>query len=181
MTATDESGLVTRSLEGDERAFAELVERYQRVLYNLALRIANDREDARDLTQIVFVKAYRNLGSFDRRRRFFSWIYRIMINESLTLVGRRRPQEPLDESLVSSARNPEEQWEQEEIGIMVRGAVTQLSSDYRDAIVLRHFLHFSHREISELLEVPEKTIKSRLHTARQRLAQILCRRGITSA
>src|SRR5262249_26514165 len=103
------------------------------------------------------------------------------INESLSLVSRRRPQEPVSEFLMAPGRSPEEQWEQEELGTMVRHAVMQLSDDYRDAVVLRHFLHYSHREISELLSIPEKTVKSRLHTARQRLGDILCRIGITSA
>jgi RNA polymerase sigma-70 factor (ECF subfamily) len=168
-------------MQGDQRAFAELVERYQRVLFNLAARIVSDPEDARDLTQTVFVKAYRNLGSFDQDRRFFSWIYRIMINESLSLVRRRRPQEPLNEFLLAPGRTPEEHSEQEEAVRMVRSAVMELSAEHRDAIVLRHFLHFSHREISEALSVPEKTVKSRLHSARQRLVQILGRHGIQSA
>jgi len=181
MTDSDESVLVTRSLAGDERAFAELVEIHQRVLFNLALRIVGDHEDARDLAQTVFVKAYRNLASFDRGRRFFSWIYRITINESLSFVSRRRPQEPLNEVMRAPGRSPEEQWEQEELGTMVRHAVMQLTTEYRDVIVARHFLNLSHREIGDLLSVPEKTVKSRLHTARQRLGGILCRNGITSA
>jgi RNA polymerase sigma-70 factor (ECF subfamily) len=180
MSAADEGALVQRTLEGDERAYAELVKAHERVLYNLALRIVSNREDARDLTQVVFVKAYRKLSTFDRRHRFFSWIYRIMINESLNLVQRRRPQEPLDERMTSPARSPEQEWETEEVGGMVRRAVLQLSGDHRDAIVLRHFLLLSHREISELLHVPEKTVKSRLHSARQRLGAILVRAGVAT-
>ncbi len=181
MSDRDESVLVTRALSGDERAFAELVEIHQRVLYNLALRIVGNGEDARDLTQSAFVKAYRSLASFDRRRRFFSWIYRITINESLSFVSRRRPQEPLHELMRAPGRSPEEQWEREELDAMVRHAVMQLATDHRDVIVLRHFLNLSHREIGEMLTVPEKTIKSRLHSARQKLGEILCRAGITSA
>lgn len=181
MSDRDESALVTRALSGDERAFAELVEIHQRVLFNLALRIVGNHEDARDLAQTVFVKAYRNLASFDQRRRFFSWIYRITINESLSFVSRRRPQEPLHEMLRAPGRTPDEQWEQEELGTMVRHAVMQLTTDHRDVIVLRHFLNLSHREIGEMLAVPEKTVKSRLHTARRKLGEILCRAGITSS
>ncbi|MBI1798536.1 MAG: sigma-70 family RNA polymerase sigma factor [Candidatus Eisenbacteria bacterium] len=178
LSARDDAARVRRSLEGDPRAFEELVEAYQKVLFNLALRMVRNREDAHDLTQSVFIKAYRSLHRYDDRHKFFSWIYRIMIHESINLLHRRRPHEPLDERIVQPGACPAERWERDEMNGRVREAVTRLSEDHRDVIVLRHFLQLSHREMSELLRVPEKTVKSRLHTARQRLGEILARTGV---
>jgi RNA polymerase sigma-70 factor, ECF subfamily len=180
MDSGDEVDLIERSLAGDERAFAGLVETHQRVLYNLALRMVRDPEDAEDLTQTVFVKAFRNLDRFDRRHRFFSWVYRIMMNEAINHIRARRPHETLDEQLLAPGDTPERHFERAQVDERVRRAVMSLEEDHRDVIVLRHFLLRSHREMSALLGIPEKTVKSRLHTARARLGEVLARQGIRS-
>src|SRR5882762_2699539 len=95
----DEDDLVQRTLAGDREAFGSLVEAYQRVVFNLALRMVGDAEDARDVTQTVFVKAYQKLSTFDQRNRFFSWLYRIGINESINLLHRRKSREELDDRM----------------------------------------------------------------------------------
>jgi RNA polymerase sigma-70 factor (ECF subfamily) len=176
----DEADLIQRSLAGDDRAFAGLVETHERVLYNLALRMVRDPEDARDLTQTVFIKAFRNLDRFDRRHRFFSWVYRIMMNEAINHIRARRPHEELDDRLLAPGDSPEQRVERAQVDERVRRAVMSLEEDHRDVIVLRHFLLRSHREMSALLGIPEKTVKSRLHTARQRLGEVLARQGIRS-
>lgn len=181
MDAQHESELVRRALEGDERAFGGLVEAYERVLFNLALRMVNDREDARDLTQTVFLKAYRHLATFDRRHKFFSWIYRIMLNESLNFISRRKRHEELDDRLVSTDSGPEDRADGSQVRDIIQSALTDLTLDYRQVIILRHYLQLSHREMSEVLNVPEKTVKSRLYTARQQLGEILQRRGLRRA
>jgi RNA polymerase sigma-70 factor, ECF subfamily len=178
MDEVDEDALIERSLAGDGRAFGELIGAYERVVFNLALRMVNDREDARDLTQNVFIKAYRKLETFDRQRRFFSWIYRITINESLNLISRRKRHEELDEEIVSEERSPEERMDETQSQGLVQAAMMELSEDHRQTIILRHFLDQSHREMSELLDIPEKTVKSRLYTARQQLGEVLRRRGV---
>lgn len=178
MTAEDEETLVLRSLAGDRRAFGELVRAHQRVLFNVALRMLNDREDARDVTQAAFLKAWRKLHTYDRRNKFFSWIYRILLNEAFNQLRRRRRMEPLDERTVCPERSPEERTEANELGAIVQGALMELSTDHRQVIILRHFHHLSHREIGDLLKVPEKTVKSRLYTGRQLLGGILRRRGV---
>lgn len=178
MSAEDEEALVLRSLAGDSRAFGELVSAHQRVLFNIALRMLNDREDALDVTQTAFLKAWRKLGTYDRRNRFFSWIYRILLNEALNQLRRRRRLEPLDERMVSPGRSPEERAEAGEIGAIVREGLMELGTDHRQVIILRHLLHLSHREMAGLLNLPEKTVKSRLYTGRQRLGGILRRRGV---
>jgi len=173
-----EEVLLDRCLEGDGGAFGKLIDRYQRVLYNVSLRMVGNREDALDITQTVFLKAYENMGSFDRRHKFFSWIYRIMINETLNHLSKRKRTEPLEETLESGATGPEEECSRLEECERIQTALLELSHDYRQVIVLRHFADLSYEEMSGVLEVPEKTVKSRLHTARQLLGGILLKHGI---
>jgi RNA polymerase sigma-70 factor (ECF subfamily) len=178
MDRTEEDELVRRSLSGDTRAYGALMGCYERVLYNVALRMVNDREDAKDLTQTVFIKAYEHLASFDRGRKFFSWIYRIMMNESLNFLQRRRRSEPLDEGMASRDRGPDHEAEEHEVGGILEEAIAELKPEYRQVIVLRHFAQLSYEEMSGALEVPEKTVKSRLFTARRLLGELLERRGV---
>jgi RNA polymerase sigma-70 factor (ECF subfamily) len=140
--------------------------------------MVGNREDALDITQTVFLKAYQNLGTFDRRHKFFSWVYRIMINETLNHLSRSRRMEPLDETFESGALRPDEEWSQNRMRERIQAALLELSNDYRQVIVLRHFAQLSYQEMSGVLEVPEKTVKSRLHTARQLLGGIFSKYGI---
>jgi len=174
----EEDDLLVRCLDGDGGAFGELIDRYQRVLFNVSLRMVGNREDARDITQTVFLKAYENLGSFDRKHRFFSWVYRITINESLNHLGRNRRLEPLDESLPSRECGPDEECDRHQLRDSIQAALSELSPDYRQVIVLRHFAQLSYQEMSGVLEVPEKTVKSRLYTARQLLGDMFSKHGI---
>jgi RNA polymerase sigma-70 factor (ECF subfamily) len=178
MTADDEEALVLRSLAGDTRAFGELVSAHQQVLFNVALRMLNDREDAQDVTQTAFLKAWQKLHTYDRRNKFFSWIYRILLNEALNLLRQKRRLEPLDERTASTERSPEERAEANEIGGLVQEGLMELGTEHRQVIILRHFLHLSHREMANLINLPEKTVKSRLYTGRQLLGGILRRRGV---
>lgn len=164
--------LVQRALAGDNRAFGEIVDRYQRVLYTLALRMVGNTEDARDIAQKAFIKAWRGLGTYDPGRRFFSWIYRIAVNESLNLRRARRPQEALGTS-IEVAGGQAEAVEAGETAARVERAIAQLSEEYREVVVLRYFGELSYEEIGEAVGVPEKTVKSRLFSARQRLAGLL--------
>jgi RNA polymerase sigma-70 factor (ECF subfamily) len=180
MGAIDENALVQRCRDGDARAFGELVAAYERVVFSLALRMTGDREDARDITQVVFLKVYRGLPGFDPRRRFFSWIYRIAVNESIDRLRGRRPAEPLDDRLPADDA-PEVDAERSERTDQVQRALLDLNEDDRQLLVLRHWLDRSHAEIGETLGVPESTVKSRLFEARQRLGRALRRRGVTEA
>jgi RNA polymerase sigma-70 factor (ECF subfamily) len=172
----DDAELASRCLRGDPEAFEALVARYERVLFNVALRMLGSREDARDVTQTAFVKAYEKLATYDARYRFFSWIYRIMINEALNLLERRKPHRPLDPHLVAPG-NPQEDVQTREVSERVQAALLKLPADSREVIVLRHFAELSYSEMSSLLSIPEKTVKSRLHTARQRLSDVLLHRS----
>jgi len=174
----DDETLVQRCLAGDRDAFAELVERYQRPLFNVALRTLGDREEARDATQSALVKAWVHLATFDRQRRFFSWVYRITLNEALNRLRDRKSSVPLDESFVDSQRTPVESAERDERARRLDRAMTQLTHPQREVIVLRHWLELSYDEIADALQVPAKTVKSRLFTARTRLAELLRGLGV---
>lgn len=174
----DDEALVQRCLSGDTEAFGELVGRYERPIFNVALRMLRDREEARDATQNAFVKAWQHLDQFDRSRRFFSWLYRIAVNESLNRATRRRKTEALDETLEARTDGPEAQAARSEQALLVERAVEQLSDTYREVIVLRHWLDLSYDEIAEALHVPAKTVKSRLFSARAKLAEILASMGV---
>ena len=170
----DDLALVARCRAGDTRAFEPIVERYQRVLYTVALRMLGNTEEANDVAQNAFVKAFQKLDSFDPNRRFFSWIYRILVNECLNVRRDQRPLEPISPDLAeSSGRSPADLFENAERRRRVQAAILELPADYREVVVLRHFADLSYEQIGETLDLPAKTVKSRLHTARTRLAEML--------
>ncbi len=177
----DDETLVRKCLDGETEAFGELVSRYERPIFNVALRMLRDREEARDATQNAFVKAWQHLDQFDRSRRFFSWLYRIAVNEALNRATRRKPVEPIDERLVDRGRAPDEDVERNERALLIERAVSRLSDAYREVIVLRHWLDLSYDEIAEALHVPAKTVKSRLFSARVRLGEILAELGVEAS
>jgi len=164
---------VKRVLDGDERSFSILVERYQGVLFNLALRTVGDFDEAQDVTQTAFVKAYRNLRSFDPRHRFFSWIYRITLNESLNARNAHRSFDSIPESVAAPQPDALELIDRDERRHMLDRAIRELPELYRRVVELRHRSELSYREIAEALDIPEKTVKSRLFSARRRLAEAL--------
>lgn len=168
----EDAALVRQTLAGETAAFEALVTRYQKVLYTVALRMLGNVEDARDATQDAFVKAYQRLGTFDPAYRFFSWIYRILVNECLNAIRGRRVQEPLAAEM-AAAGTPFETAVAAERRAQVEAALQQLTPDYRAVVVLRHFVGQSYGEIAETLSIPERTVKSRLYAARQRLGEHL--------
>lgn len=179
MSDDEELAAVERCLSGESRAFETIVDSYQRVLFNVALRMVNDRDDAQDVVQAAFLKAYEKLRTYDRRRKFFSWIYRIVVNECLDHMARRKRQGPVDRD--EPGRGPDDTLEEREVEAVIGAALLDLSIDYRGVIILRHFVHLSHREMSRVLEIPEKTVKSRLHSARKLLGELLVKRGVSRA
>ncbi len=168
----DDATLIRRVLDGETAAFEVLVERYQRVLYTVALRMLGNRDDAKDATQTAFVRAYERLASFDEQYRFFSWIYRILVNECLNVIRGRRPEDELTPVLATSG-GPFESAVSRERQAQVQAALLQLTPEYRAVVVLRHFAGLSYDEMADALGVPAKTVKSRLYSARQRLGELL--------
>ena len=168
-----DAALVNDCKRGDRRALAQLVSQYERPVYNAAYRILGNADDAADTTQTVFLKVFEHIGDYDPKFKFFSWIYRISINESLNQVKKRRHQEPLAESQASPWRSPEEHLESENLSDRVQGALMELNGEYRTVVVLKHMSGCSYQQISEILQIPEKTVKSRLYTARQLMKKSL--------
>jgi RNA polymerase sigma-70 factor (ECF subfamily) len=180
MSESTDQSLVERTLDGDEHAFERLVERYEKTLFHVALRMVGDFEEARDITQTTFVRAYEKLDGFDPRFKFFSWIFKILVNESRNILRKKRKHEPLREDLVSPRKAPDEVAHERLRGEMVQRAILDLSVEHRQVILLRHFGELSYREMGWVLDVPEKTVKSRLFTARRRLCDILTELGVTA-
>ena len=172
MQDLDDASLAARSLGGDTTAFEALVIRYERVLFSVALRMLGNYADACDATQSAFVKAYEKIGTFDPRFRFFSWMYRILLNECLNEKRSRRPYEAITPNMAVGG-GPLETLEALDRRRRVQRALLQLPVEYRTVLVLRHFGDLSYDDISATLGVPAKTVKSRLHTARQRLHELL--------
>ncbi len=167
-----DSACVERCLRGDFEAFGTLIERYQRPVFRAVLNMVGNYEDARELTQQAFLKAFEHLSGYDPGRKFFSWIYRIAMNESINFVKARRSFEPLDEEVAHGFPRLEP-IEAVERNRAVRQAVQALKPDHRAVIVLRHFLDCSYDEVAEVLHLPVKTVKSRLFDARRQLRDVL--------
>lgn len=178
MPRDQDADLIQATLAGDSEAFGTLVERYERPLFNAALRITGNREDAMDATQNAFVNAYENLGRFDFRFRFFSWIYRITINEALDLVRPAQKSTELPEELPAANPSPLERAGETESSRLVQRALLELSEQDRVVIVLRHFLELTYDEMAEILDIHAKTVKSRLFSARQRIRTVLAGMGL---
>jgi RNA polymerase sigma-70 factor, ECF subfamily len=170
-----DQALIERYRKGDREAFTELMIRYQRPIYNAAFWILRSADDARDIAQSVFLKVAENVDAFDSRHKFFSWIYRIAVNESLNLLRRNGHEEPLDDEvdLPGMGADPETQARDAERTRNVERALSTMSPMHRTVIVLRHFSECSYQEIARILDVDEKTVKSRLFEARHRLRDLL--------
>ena len=173
MSKTDDTKLIERCMHGDRGAFEALLVEYEKPVFNAAYRMLNNRDDARDVTQTVFLKVFENFKQFDPSRRFFSWIYRITLNESINWLGKENRLEPLLFDAADEGKGPEQELESARVSAGVQAALMTIKTEYRTVVVLKHFLGCSYVEISEILEIPEKKVKSRLYTARQQLKDAL--------
>ena len=171
-----DQALVERCRRGDWSAFTELVIRYQGPIYNAAFWVLRRAEDAKDITQTVFLRVAERLDEYDSKFKFFSWIYRIAVNESLNLLRRNGREEALDDEVELPGRDdddPERRANDAEVSRRIESALMRMSTNDRMVLTLRHFSECSYQEIAEILAVDEKTVKSRLFEARQRLRDLL--------
>jgi RNA polymerase sigma-70 factor (ECF subfamily) len=173
MLEHNDATLVRQCLEGDVKAFERLIDKYQKTIFNVALRMTNDHDDAKDIAQAVFIKAYEKLASFEVGRKFFSWLYRMAVNESLNFINRHKRFEALEDVFAAEDKTPEESYEEGEMAQRVQRALMRLEPEQRALIVLKHFQEMPYQEIGYIFDIPEKTVKSRLFAARQALRQIL--------
>lgn len=172
---TDQA-LLERYRNGDRAAFTELVVKYQRPIYNAAFWVTRRAEDASDIAQIVFLRVAEHLDDYDPRYKFFSWIYRIAVNESINLLRRNGREDALGEEVDipdGESASPEWQVGAAEVSRRIQVALMGMSTNDRMVLTLRHFSECSYQEIGQILELDEKTVKSRLFEARQRLAVLL--------
>jgi RNA polymerase sigma-70 factor (ECF subfamily) len=173
----DDAELVLRCREGDRNAFEQLVIRYQKPIFNVALRMLRNRQDALDVAQTSFLKAFEHLGHYDPAFRFYSWLYRIAINECLNALAQRKPLGELDTNTADEGPGPDRAAEGDQALHAIEDALMVISPELRSVTVLRHIAQLSYENIAETLGLPEKTVKSRLHSARERLRDHLRRCG----
>lgn len=174
----EDNQLVARVQAGDDQAFAVLVERYQRDVYNLAYRMLSNVAEAEDAAQEAFLRAYKHLSRYDPSRSFKTWLLSITSNHCIDRLRKRRLKWlPLDEplpphpALTSRETGPEDSLIESERSAQVQALLGELAPDYRAAVVLRYWYDMSYAEIAETLETTESAIKSRLFRARQMLAE----------
>jgi len=174
--------VIERCLGGDVEAFATLVGSYQRQLFWGIYHRVRNYEDAQELSQIVFLKIFQNLGSFDPERPFFSWAYRIAMNESSNFLRGRHPVEALPENAepASNGPDPAQFMEMDERSREIHAAVHALPAKYREPVILCHFLQLSYEDAALSLELPVATLKSRLFAARTQLRSLLKAHGHAS-
>jgi len=169
----DERSLLVRCQRGDRHAFDPIVVRYMRQATAFAYGWTGDREDALDLSQEAFARAFRSIRSFDAARPFFPWYHKILKNLCLDHLVRtsRRHEVPLvdDRDLRLDEETPEHHAERQELRRQVWEALRQLEPDHREILILREFQQLTYAELATVLEIPRGTVMSRLHEARRRL------------
>ena len=177
--------LTRRAGKGDENAFAELVRLYEKKVYNLALRICGNPEDAADAAQEAFLSAWKGLPNFRGDAGFSTWLYRLTSNAAIDCLRRSRRQrgeasldnEELRLDAVDDAPSPQEQAEDAELRQAVMAGLDQLSEDHRQVLTLRELQELSYEEIASVLDVDLGTVKSRISRARGALRKILLKNG----
>lgn len=169
--AQDEGRLIERIREGDAQAFGELVRRYQRRAFAIAYRLLRHIQDAEDLVQESFITALDRLDSFDVRRPFGPWFFRIVVNRGRNAVAARRVRDTdaLDHELVSGGASPDRLAEQRELGERLGLALDELSDRQRLVVQLHEIEGFTTAEVAGMLEIAEPTVRWTLHAARKRL------------
>ena len=169
--------LVAACRRGERQAFDSLVSLFEKPVFNAVFRMLHSYEEARDVTQTVFMKAFEKIDSYDESYKFFSWIYRIAINESINFQASKRVFSPLDPGMPADD-DPEQDAKQNELGQELQRALMNISEEQRSVVVLKYLMGFSYTEIADVLELPERTVKSRLYEARERLKCLLSREAL---
>ncbi|HKE25517.1 MAG TPA: sigma-70 family RNA polymerase sigma factor [Bryobacteraceae bacterium] len=185
---TDESVLLSQAREGDTRAFGELVRRYEGKIFRLAQHITQNREDAEDVLQETFLKAYEHLDQFQGQSKFYTWVVRIAVNQALMKLRRRKTDKSvsLDETIDTGEdtivreiaawdEDPEQRFSREELGELLDSAIQSLEPPYRSVFVLRDMEELSTEETAEALDLSVPAVKSRLLRARLQLREKLTR------
>lgn len=189
MTREEEYAVIRQVCAGDTDAFEALVTAYQKQVYNLALRTVGNEEDAADMTQEAFLRAYRSLGSFRGDSKFSVWLYRLTTNICIDFLrsrGRRptvsltaadEDEEPQELDVADDRFDPVQSLERAELRRAVQRGLASLPEDYRRILMLRELSGLSYAEIGQVLRLEEGTVKSRLFRARKKLCDFLRKDG----
>ncbi|MGA3097929.1 MAG: sigma-70 family RNA polymerase sigma factor [Bryobacteraceae bacterium] len=188
LTGFDEAAVVALAREGDVRAFSELVRRYEGKIFRLAQHVTQNREDAEDVLQETFMKAYEHLDQFQGNSKFYTWIVRIAVNQALMKLRRRKTDRSvsLDETIDTGEdtvvreiaawdEDPEDRYSREELAKILDTAVQSLDPPYRTVFQLRDIDELSTEETAEALGLSVPAVKSRLLRARLQLREKLTR------
>lgn len=171
----EDRDLIAKARRGDVEAFNLLVSRWEKRVFNYLLRLLGHREDALDVSQDVFLKAYQNLPKLDDAARFAGWLFRIAHNEAFSLLRRKRPETelPADPSILLRTPDTGNRLLPLELSLAVEGALKRLNDDQRETVLLKVYQGFKFDEIAEILDCPVSTVKSRLYTALELLKTAL--------
>ena len=184
--AADEISIIKQVLGGDADAFEHIVKKYEKKVYNLALRYLKNRDDALDLSQEVFIQVYNNLAQFRGDSQFSTWIYRVTYNKCVDML---RKTQKLRRNVVMSTDDEnffetrdcrasiEEDYEGRETLVTVMKIIDTLPSEQRDVVILRYIKDLSYSQIADVLEIAEGTVKSRLNRARLKIKEQLKESG----
>jgi RNA polymerase sigma-70 factor (ECF subfamily) len=171
--------------KGDQNAYAEIVEIYKNKVYQLCYRMLGNRHEAEDVAQEAFIRAYINIHTYNPDMKFSSWLYRIATNLSIDRIRKKKPDFYLDaevsgtdgltmySQLASTEASPEDTLESLELQEIVQKAILKLPEKYRSVIVLKYIEELSLQEISEILDLPIGTVKTRIHRGREALRKQL--------
>jgi RNA polymerase sigma-70 factor (ECF subfamily) len=171
-----EAQLITQAQDGNRDAFAKLVDLYGRRIYYAAYSFLRNVDDAADIVQEVFLRAYKNIGSFDTSRAFYPWLYRIARNLCINTVqkaSRKDTALPAEELLSARDGDPASDLLRKEEVEQLREAIERLSDKHREIIKLKTFQECSYAEIADILGIPIGTVMSRLYAARSKLRELL--------
>ena len=189
MTEEQILSIIREVLDGDANAFEDIVREYERNVYNIALRMSGDREDALDISQESFLKAYHSLHSFRGDSRFSVWLYRIVSNTCLDFLRERKRRaevplvrgddadEPEQAEIPDESLSPETLFERNLTREALRRGLMSLPEDQRTILLLREIEGFSYEEIADILSLESGTVKSRIFRARKKLCEFLIEDG----
>ncbi|MBU8920654.1 MAG: RNA polymerase sigma factor [Bacteroidales bacterium] len=167
--------LVRRSIDGDCRAFTRIIEQNNNVVYSAVRAVFRGSTDIDDVVQDIFIKIFKGLPGFRHGAKLSTWIYRIARNEALNAVGKSKPSIPIDElpEIGTDKDRPDRLYEQKNIAGRLRDHISRLDARYRDVIELRYTAERSYSEISEILDLPEGTVKTYLFRAKVQLKRMM--------
>ncbi len=185
----DEKAIVLKAAKGDHAAFEQIVNLYEKKIYNMALRYCNNSDDAMDISQEVFLRIYRFLPKFNGESQFSTWVYRITMNVCHDIAGKKSAvteisfdaknddEEEYTVDVPDERFSPEKELEKKELRDIIKQGIAELDEAYRDAVIMRDINGLAYEDIAEILQIGVGTVKSRIARGREKLRKFLCKYG----